>query len=71
MQPTSASGGNARGTRQSILAYLAGQQNLAWILSVIDASGEWEAARRLVEDLQGYGDSQRRDALLARLSDAA
>ena len=53
------------------MAYLEGQQDLAWILSVIDASGDHVSARRFVEEMQGFGDPRRRERLMCRLEDAA
>jgi hypothetical protein len=61
----------ARSTRQSIMAYLDGQETLDWILRVINSGGDAESLRQFIRDLKGYGDPQRRDQLLNRLGDAA
>lgn len=60
-----------KSTRQSIMAYLDGEQTLDWILRVIDSGGDREALRQFVRDLNGYGDPERHDQLLRRLGDAA
>ena len=62
---------NARWTRQSIMAFLEGEQNLSWIVSVIQTTGDAESARQFVSELSGFGDPERRDSLLRRLEDAA
>lgn len=61
----------ARSTRQSIIAYLDGQETLDWILRAINSGGDAESLRQFIRDLKGYGDPQRRDQLLNRLGDAA
>jgi len=71
MRPTPAPVPNARATRQSILSYLEGHLDLERILNVIGASGDFDAARRFVEEMQGFGDPTRRERLLCRLEDAA
>lgn len=60
----------ARSTRQSILAFLDGEQTLDWILTVIDSGGDVEALRNFVRELNGYGDPERHDQLLRRLEAA-
>ncbi|MGH9521426.1 MAG: hypothetical protein ACRD3E_02710 [Terriglobales bacterium] len=61
---------SARSTRQSIMAFLDGEQTLDWILNLIDHGGDKDALRLFVRDLKGYGDPVRHDQLLRRL-DAA
>jgi hypothetical protein len=61
----------AKSTRQSIMAYLDGQETLDWILNVIDSVGDRDALRQFVSDLRGYGDPKRHDQLLRRLGEAA
>jgi hypothetical protein len=61
---------NAKSTRQSIMAFLDGEQTLDWILSVIDCGGDLDALHQFVRDLKGYGDPERRDQLLRRLEAA-
>ncbi len=58
----------ARSTRQSIMAYLDGEQTLDSILRVIDVGDDPEALCQFVDDLKGYGDPERRDQLLRRLA---
>lgn len=60
-----------KSTRQSIMAYLDGEQTLDWILRVIDSGGDREALRQFVRELNGYGDPERHHQLLRRLGDAA
>ena len=60
----------ARSTRQSIMAFLDGEQTLDWILHVIDNGGDRDALRHFVRDLKGYGDPVRHDQLLRRLEAA-
>ena len=63
---------DSRWTRKSILSYLDGEQNLPWILRVIEANGDVESARQFLADLIGYGHAERREQLLRRLDlDAA
>ena len=72
MEPIAADLANARWTRKSILSYLDGEQNLPWILRVIEANGDVESARHFLEDLIGYGHPERREQLIRRLKhDAA
>ena len=62
---------DARRTRQSIMAFLDGEQNLNWIVGVIQNNGDAESARQFLYELSGFGDPERRDSLLRRLEDAA
>jgi hypothetical protein len=57
----------AKSTRQSIMAYLDGEHNLSWIVGVIEAAGDAEAAQHFLDELGGYGDPQRRESLRRRL----
>lgn len=61
---------SGRSTRQSIMAFLDGQQTLDWVLDVIGNGGDLESLRNFVQELKGYGDPERHDQLLRRL-DAA
>ena len=59
-----------RSTRQSIMAYLVGEQSLDLVLEVIESGGDGDSLRQFVRDLSGYGDPKRLDLLLARLEAA-
>lgn len=61
---------SARSTRQSIMAFLDGEQTLDWILSVIGSGADLDSLHQFVRDLKGYGDPDRRDQLLRRLEAA-
>ena len=50
-------------TRNAILTYLRGEQDLMAVLGVIEAGGDREAVWHFVRDLDGYGDPQRRESL--------
>jgi hypothetical protein len=55
--------------RNSIRAFLDGEQNLKWIAGVISHSGAVEGrAQQLFEQLDNWGISERRDALRHILS---
>lgn len=58
---------NAMWARRSILAYLDGEHTLSWIVGVIEAAGDAEAARQFLDELVGYGDPERRYDLRRRL----
>ena len=58
---------STRSTRQSIMAYLDGQETLDWILRVIDSGGDSDSLRQFISELKGYGDPERHDQLLRRL----
>ena len=57
----------ARWTRKSIISYLEGEQDLTWIIGVIQTSGDPDSARRFLDELRGFGDPDRRDGLVRRL----
>jgi hypothetical protein len=52
------------------MAYLDGQETLDWILRVIDSGGDSDSLRQFISELKGYGDPDRHDQLLRRLSAA-
>ncbi len=57
-------------TRNAILTYLRGEQDLMAVLGAIEAVGDREAVWHFVRDLDGYGDPQRRERLRRRLEAA-
>ncbi len=62
----------AMSTRNAILTYLRGEEDLVSVLGMIESEGDIEAAQHFVRDLDGYGDAQRRESLRRRLeADAA
>ena len=58
---------DAMWTRNAIKAYLDGEHNLSWIIGVIEAADDVEAARIFLGEMVGYGDAERRDDLRRRL----
>ena len=62
----------AMSTRNAILTYLRGEEDLIAVLAMIRSAGDFEAAQHFIRDLEGYGDPQRRESLRRRLdADAA
>ena len=59
--------GNAKWTRKSIISYLHGEQDLTWIIGIIETTGDPESARRFLYELRGIGDPDRHDGLIRRL----
>ena len=57
-------------TRNAILTYLRGEEDLTSVLGAIEAAGGREAVWHFVRDLDGYGDPQRRENLRRRLEAA-
>ncbi len=57
-------------TRNAILTYLRGEQDLMAVMGAIEAAGDHEAVWHFVRDLDGYGDPQRRESLRRRLEAA-
>lgn len=53
------------------MSYLDGEHTLSWIVGVIEAAGDAEAARQFLDELDGYGDPERREDLRRRLEEEA
>ena len=64
MNVTIAGEADAKLTRRSVMAYLAGEQNLQWVAATILSAGDIDRARLFVRDLAGYGDAARYEQLV-------
>jgi hypothetical protein len=54
-------------TRNAILTYLRGEESLVAVLRAIETTGDLEAARHFIRDLDGYGDADLRESLRRHL----
>ena len=62
---------DAMWARKAIMAYLDGEHNLSWIVGVIQAACDAEVAPQFLDELDGYGDPERRENLRRRLESEA
>jgi hypothetical protein len=58
---------NAMWVRTAIMAYVDGDHSLSSIIGVIETADDAEAARRFLDELEGFGDPERREHLRRRL----